>query len=115
SGVAHECAGKHPGFAKDLEAVADANHKSARGGESGDFLHDGREPGDGAGAQIVAVGKAAGNDDGVAIFQVVRLVPEKCGLLSGGGDDGVVAIVIAVGARKDDDAEFHSFILNTSS
>ena len=40
-------------------------------------LHDGRELGDGPGAQVVAVGKAAGHEDGVAALQVVGLVPEK--------------------------------------
>jgi hypothetical protein len=37
-------------------------------------------------------------------------MPEHGGLLSGGGDGRVVAILIAIGAGKNDDAEFHNFI-----
>src|SRR5256885_6538995 len=36
-----------------------------------------RKTRDGAGAQIIAVGKSAGQDDGVAIRQIFRLVPDK--------------------------------------
>jgi hypothetical protein len=36
-------------------------------------------------------------------------------LLSGGGDGRVVAILIAIGAGKNDDAEFHGVILASPS
>jgi hypothetical protein len=42
-------------------------------------------------------------------------MPEHGGLLAGGGNGRVVAILIAIGAGKDDDAKFHSFILTSQS
>ncbi len=40
----------------------------------------------------------------------MRLMPQHRGLLAGGSDGRVVAVMVAVGAGKDDDAEFHDFI-----
>jgi len=60
-----------------------------------------------AGAEIVAVGKAAGQDDGVAIRQVLRLVPDKLDGLVQDVADGVKRVVIAIRAGKNDDSEFH--------
>jgi hypothetical protein len=37
-------------------------------------------------------------------------VPQHRGLLAGGSDGGVVAVMVAVGAGKDDDTKFHNFI-----
>src|SRR5205823_8092292 len=77
------------------------------------LVHDGRELSDGGGARVIAIGKAARDDDGITILQVVRLMPEHGGLLAGGGNGRVVTILIAVGAGKDDDAKLHNFILTT--
>ena len=41
-----------------------------------DRLHDRRKAGDRAGAQVVAVGEAAGHEDGVAALQILRGMPE---------------------------------------
>jgi hypothetical protein len=60
AGVAHERAGQQAGLGEDLEAVADAEDQAAAGGKPLDRLHDRRKAGDGAGAQVIAVGKAAG-------------------------------------------------------
>ena len=46
-------------------------------GELGDRLHHRREARDRAGAQVVAVGEAAGDDDRVDALQVAVLVPEQ--------------------------------------
>ena len=67
-------------LAEDLEAVADAEHEPALVGELDHRLHHRREAGDRAGAQIVAVGEAAGDDDGVDALQVAVAVPEQLGL-----------------------------------
>ena len=63
AGVPHEDAGEQAGLAEDLEPVADAEHGDAGGGPFGDRAHDRRARGDGPGAQIVAIGEAAGEDD----------------------------------------------------
>ena len=78
--VAGERAGQQVGLAEDLEAVADAEHRQAAAGGVGDRLHDRGEPGDGAAAQVVAVGEAAGQDDGVDAVQVGVGVPEADGV-----------------------------------
>ena len=70
--VAHQGAREQAGFAEDLESVADAEDEAAFVGELFDGLHDGSESGDGPGAEIVAVGEAAGDEDGVAVFEVTR-------------------------------------------
>ena len=68
-GVAHQDAGKKPGFAQDLEAVADAEHEAAARRMGADRIHHGRAAGNGAAAQIIAVGEAAGQDHEVGAFR----------------------------------------------
>ena len=96
AGVAHERAGQKAGFAEDLEAVADAEDEAVVGGELLDRLHDGGKAGDGSGAEVIAVGKTAGNEDGVAALKVGGGVPEKGDGFAGDGGDDVVGIVVAV-------------------
>ena len=67
--IAQQRAGEQAGFHQNLEAVADAEHEAAVGGELLHRAHDGREAGDGAAAQVIAVGEAAGEDDGVEAFR----------------------------------------------
>ena len=62
-GVGQQRARQQARLAQDLEAVADAEHRAAVAGELDDRLHDRREARDRAGAQVVAVGEAAGDDD----------------------------------------------------
>ncbi len=64
-GVAHQDARQQPGFAQDLEAVADAQHQSAARRMGPHRIHDRRPARDGAAAQIIAIGKAAGQHDEV--------------------------------------------------
>ena len=73
------------GLGEDLEAVADADDGPAGVGEVAHGVHDRREPGDGAGAQVVAVGEAAGHDDGVDAVDRAVAVPEDAGLAARGG------------------------------
>ena len=105
--VADERARQQVGFGQDLEAVADAHDEAAAGGEVGDRGHDGAEAGDGAAAQVVAVGEAAGDDDGVDVAQVGVLVPEPDRLGAGEGGDGVPGVVVGVDAREHADADAH--------
>ena len=75
--VADQRAGQQAALHQDLEAVADAEHQPAIGGELLDRLHDGRELGDGAAAQVIAVGEAAGQDHGIDIAERGRIVPDE--------------------------------------
>ena len=46
-------------------------------------VHDRREPGDRAAAQVVAVGEAAGQDDRVDAVQIGIAVPQRDGFAAG--------------------------------
>src|SRR4051812_20999971 len=75
--VRQKCAGQKPRLAEHLEAVADAEHRAAFGGEAADCLHRGREAGDRSGAQVVAVGEPAGDDHAIEVREVGLLVPDQ--------------------------------------
>src|SRR6266446_10802467 len=107
SDVAHQRSGQQSRLAQNLEAVADAEHQSAAGRELANGFHDRRELGDGAGAKVVAEGEASGDDDGVAVLEVVRVVPQECYGLLRDLLDGPESIVIAVRSGENNDAKFH--------
>jgi len=107
AGVAHQRAGEQASLAEDLEAVADAEDEAAGVGEALDRLHDGCELGDGSGAEVVAIGESAGNEDGVAALEVFGGVPEIGDGLVHQSVDDVVGVVVAVRAGEDEDAELH--------
>ena len=107
AGVAHEHAGQQPALDQDLEAVADAQHESTATGVGAHRLHHRRAAGDGAAAQVVAVGKAAGQQDEVgARRQAMRAVPHHTGV-DAGGAQGSERVALAVGAGEEDDGGFH--------
>src|SRR6185437_5611898 len=106
--VAQQRAREQPGFAGDLKSVADGEHRPAAVREGDDVLHHGAEPRDRAGTQVITVTEAAGQDDHVAVVQVVMLVPEKGRPFAESVDDGTVGVVVAVRAGKGDDAELHA-------
>jgi len=96
SDVAHQSSGEQSRFAQNLEAVTDAEDEPAAVGEFADGFHHRGELGDGAGTEVVAEGEAAGDDDGVAILEVVRVVPkERYGLLRDllDGPEGIMVTV----------------------
>src|SRR5438132_1735770 len=105
--VAHHCAGKQTRLAKNLEAVADAQDHTAGLGEFLDGLHHRRKSRDGASPQIVAVGESAGQDDGVAIREILGLVPYEFDGLLQDVADGVKSVVVAIGPGENDDSKFH--------
>src|SRR5579883_3020580 len=107
AGVAHERAGQQTTLAEDLEAVADADDQSSGFGKLCHRRHDGREFGDGAGAQIVSIGKAARHNDGIAILEIMRLMPQKGDRLLRNCVDYMVAVVVAVRPWEDKNAKFH--------
>jgi hypothetical protein len=106
TGIAHHGAGQQAGFEKNLKTVADSENQAAAAREFRDGVHDRRETGDGAGAEIVAVGKAAGKDDGVAIVEVFGLMPDEFDGFFEDAADGVKGVVIAVGPGKNDNTKF---------
>jgi len=82
------------GLAQNLEAVADAEHGQAAARGRDQLGHDRREPRDRAAAQVIAVGKPAGQDDGIHALQVGVTVPERDGLGSGVPDSPAGIVII---------------------
>src|SRR5699024_9442265 len=74
----------------------------------GHLAHDRTESRDRARAEVVAVAEAAGKHDHVHAFEIGGLVPEIHCRQTQYVDDGVVAVVVAVGTREGDDAELHA-------
>ena len=114
-GVAHQHAGQQAGFAQDLEAVADAEHEPAARGVGPHRVHDTGPPGDGAAAQVVAVGEAAGQHDEVGAARQLALgVPDRrdpgAGLAQRPRD-----VAVAVRAGEDDDGGFHGALSRVMS
>ena len=105
--VAEHRAGEESRLAENLEAVADAQDRAAGSDEVADGGHHRREPGDRAGAQVVAVREAARQHHDVGAVEARLLVPDELRLLPEHVLHGVIRVVIAVGSWKNDDAEFH--------
>src|SRR5277367_2594842 len=105
--VAHHRAGKQACFAENLEAIADPENHTAGIGEFFYGLHHGREAGDRAGAEIVAIGEAPRKDDGVAIREVLRLVPDELDGFVQDVCERVKRVVITIRSGKNYDSEFH--------
>ena len=104
--VGQQRAGQQARLAEDLEAVADPEHRAAVAREGDDVLHDRREARDRADAQVVAVGEAAGDDDGVDALQVAVGVPQQHGLAHARG--GELRVDVVARAGEADDAELHA-------
>ena len=105
--VAHQRARQQARFAKDLEAVARAEHEPTAREELGQRLHHRRAAGHGARAQVVAVREAAGQDDAVEVVEIPIPVPHVLDRLPDDFRDDVVEVAVAPRARKHDDAESH--------
>src|SRR5438309_1394739 len=103
--VADQRPGEEVRLAQDLKAVADADHLSPTTGELRDRGHHRREAGDGAAAQVVAVGETTGQDDAVQAGEVTLLVPDESRILAQAGLHGIVAVALGPCSRKDDYAE----------
>ena len=104
--VAEQRAGQQVRLAQHLKAVADPEHEPAVVGELDHGLHRGREAGDGAGAQVVAVGESAGYDDRVGALEVALGVPDQLGVAHARA--GVERIDLVAGAGKLKNPELHS-------
>ena len=101
--------GSRPALAESLEAVADAHHGASFRGGGLHRVHHGREAGDGAGAQVVAVGKATRQDDGLGGAERGLLVPDVLDFLAEHVLEDVVGVLVAVGTGKADDSPAHRY------
>ena len=109
--VANEGAGEESALAEDLKAVADAEDGATGCSETFHRLHDRREAGDGSAAEIIAVGKASRNDDGVEACERGVFVPDEVGGGAGKVIESENAVLVAVRAREADDGEFHDLLI----
>jgi hypothetical protein len=100
------------GLAEDLEAVADAEHGAAAGGEVRDRRHRGGEARDGAAAEVVAVREAARQDDAVHVGELCIRMPHGNRVGTHGSERPErVAVVVRAGEDDDGDArtELHQW------
>ncbi len=109
--VGQQRARQQPRLAEDLEPVADAQHRPPLGGEAANRLHRGREAGDRAGAEIVAIGEPAGDDDRVDSAQIPLLVPDEARVADPLA--GLQRVALVTGARELEHAN-HSASSTTS-
>ena len=105
--VADQRAGQQTAFAENLEAVADADDQLARVRRRLHGGHHRRKPRDGPRAQVIAVRKTAGHDDGVETVERTFLVPDVFGVEAHVVAQGVETILVAVRAGEAEDGEFH--------
>src|SRR5438552_17594232 len=114
AGIAHESARQQPRLAQNLKSIANSEDDSAAISKLLHRLHHGRELSDGAGAEVVAISKSAGHDHCVAVFQIMRLMPQKSDWLLQYLLNSPVGVVIAIRARENDYAKFHRFLSGDS-
>ena len=106
--VAHQHAGQQAGLAEDLKSVADAEHEAAIGRERPHRVHDRRARGNGAAAQIIAVGKSAGHHHEIgALGQRGLGMPDHRGFMPGRELQRARHVALAIDAGKDEDGGFH--------
>ena len=107
-GVAHQHAGQKPGFDQNLKAVADAKNQPAPCGMGADRLHDGGASGDGPAAQIIAIRKAAGQQDEIgAGGQRMFAMPDERRFFAGHCLDGADRVLLTIGAGEKNDGGVH--------
>jgi hypothetical protein len=103
--IANEGARQEARFTKDLEAVADAEEEFTGSGVLFHGLHDGREAGDGPAAEVIAIGKSAGQDDEVVAGERFVLVPDIIGSDAHFGE-GEDTVLVAIGSGEANDGGF---------
>jgi hypothetical protein len=102
-GIAHQNAGQQPGFAQDLETVADAEHETAIRRMLAHRVHHRGARRDRAAAQIIAIGKPAGHDHEIGAFGQLRLsMPDHRRLVAGDELERPRHVALAVDSGKDE-------------
>src|SRR6476661_741224 len=104
--VADQRAGQQVALGEHLKVDEDAEDGQATLGRRDERLHDRCEAGDGAAAQVVAVGEAAGEDDRVDAPEVRVAVPERDGLAAALAD-GTRRVTVVERTGERDDADLH--------
>ena len=100
--------GKQSRLAQNLEAIADAEHQPAAPGMGPHRIHDRRPRSDGAAAQIVAIGKAAGNDHEIGAGRQRGVgVPHHGRFGARHKPERARHVALAIDAGEDDDGGFH--------
>jgi hypothetical protein len=107
--VAHQCARQQTRLGEDLEAIADSQHQPAARGKPLHRLHDRRKMRNGAGAQVIAVGKPARNQHRVHALEILAVVPKKGDWLVRDLGDHVVGVMVAVRSGENQHSKFHAF------
>ena len=102
TGIAHQRAGQQAGFGENLKAVADAKNAVSGSSLAAQGIHDGRSCCNGTGAQIVAIGKAAGNYIEIGFGQGGFGVPDDGRRLAADLRQRGNHVAVAVEARKED-------------
>ena len=108
--ILQQCTGQQMRFAQYLESIAHAKHFAAAVGKVNDTLHHGAEPGDGAAAEIVTVGKAAGKHNAIIGGEhadVFVFVPKHDDFFVEFILQRILHVSVAVAAGENDDAVFH--------
>ncbi len=110
AGIAHQRAGQQAGFGEHLESVAHAEHGHAAFRLALDAAHDRAVRRHRAGAQIIAIGKTAGQGDEVEPLGKVGIaMPDAQRGVAGDLFDRHRHVAVAIRAGKGDDggAEAH--------
>src|SRR6478752_4287817 len=99
--------GKQPDLAQNLEAVARPNHELPLPRLLYHAGHDRRKSGNGAAAEIIAVGKTARQHNRVESVERPVLVPDVFGSDAGNSVQCSQTILVAIRSGKLDHCEFH--------
>ena len=113
--IAHERAREKTSLTQNLETVARAEHELARPRAAGHRLHNWRESGDRTATQVIAVGKAARQNDRIVIPQRSFFVPDIVSLQAFNAVNARNTILIAIGTRKLDNRKFHLALVSHAS
>lgn len=106
-GVLHQSPVQQTRFGQYLKAVANPHYIAAPLGMLNHLVHNGRKAGNGTRAQVVAIGKPAGQKDKIAALEVMVFVPKRHHLRTQIGTQAINQILVAITAGKSDNTELH--------
>src|SRR5829696_2815109 len=104
--ISEQSARQEVRLGQDLEAVTDAEYRTALLRELFEGAHDVREAGDRAGSEVITVGEAAGDDHGVDTLEISVSVPQL-DRLNARPLYTIKGVPVAVGSGEDRNAYPH--------
>ena len=108
-GIAHQDARQQARLAGDLKPVADGENPPAPAGMGPHRIHDGGARRDGAAAQVIAIGEAAGQEHEVGAGRQARFgMPDEVRLASGHEPQGPRDVALAIDPGEQDDRGLHA-------